>query len=89
MSGNKLAAVLAPAHLKRTGLIALIVGSWLTAFNQGDALRGNELGASGYRTARTRARPRRRTPRPPRGVHGLQVRDANIASTGVWNRWLE
>ncbi|MEW6166856.1 MAG: nitrate/nitrite transporter NrtS [Pseudomonadota bacterium] len=33
-----LATVFAPAHLRRTGLIALIVGSWLSAFNHGDAL---------------------------------------------------
>ncbi|MEQ1440061.1 hypothetical protein AAG565_11925 [Fontimonas sp. SYSU GA230001] len=38
MNRNVLRTVLAPAHLRRTGLIALIVGSWLTAFNQGDAL---------------------------------------------------
>lgn len=38
MSRSVLATVLAPAHLRRTGLIALIVGSWLTAFNQGDML---------------------------------------------------
>jgi len=25
-------------HLRRTGVIALVVGTWLTAFNQGDAL---------------------------------------------------
>ncbi|HJO35140.1 MAG TPA: hypothetical protein QF361_02835 [Gammaproteobacteria bacterium] len=38
MSRKALATILVPAHLRRTGLIALIVGSWLTAFNQGDAL---------------------------------------------------
>ena len=27
-----------PAHLRRTSLVALIVGSWLTAFNLGDVL---------------------------------------------------
>ncbi len=27
-----------PKHLRRTALTALIVGSWLTAFNQWDAL---------------------------------------------------
>jgi hypothetical protein len=27
-----------PAHLRRTSLIALAVGTWLTAFNHGDAL---------------------------------------------------
>lgn len=30
--------VLLPAHLRRTGLVALIVGSWLTSFNLGDIL---------------------------------------------------
>lgn len=30
--------VLEPAHLRRTGLLALLVGSWLTAFNLGDLL---------------------------------------------------
>lgn len=33
-----IAVVLKPAHLRRTGLTALIVGSWLTAFNLGDLL---------------------------------------------------
>lgn len=28
----------APVHLKRTLLIAFVVGSWLNAFNHGDAL---------------------------------------------------
>ncbi len=27
-----------PPHLKRTGWIALVVGTWLTAFNQGDLI---------------------------------------------------
>ncbi len=27
-----------PSHLRRTGTIALVVGSWLTLFNQGDAI---------------------------------------------------
>lgn len=27
-----------PAHLRRTGITALIVGSWLTVFNLGDVL---------------------------------------------------
>jgi hypothetical protein len=27
-----------PSHLRRTGAIALVVGSWLTLINQGDAL---------------------------------------------------
>ncbi len=30
--------IIEPAHLRRTGLVALIVGSWLTAFNLGDLL---------------------------------------------------
>ncbi|MDD3762765.1 MAG: hypothetical protein PHP86_05710 [Nevskiales bacterium] len=30
--------VLKPAHLRRTGSVALIVGSWLTLANLGDAL---------------------------------------------------
>jgi hypothetical protein len=33
-----LATVLAPQHLRRTGSIALLVGLWLSAFNQGDVL---------------------------------------------------
>ena len=32
------AVVLAPEHLRKTGLTALIVGSWLTAFNHGDVI---------------------------------------------------
>ena len=31
-----------PSHLRRTGTIALVVGSWLTLFNQGDAIRAGE-----------------------------------------------
>lgn len=27
-----------PSYLRRTGTIALVVGSWLTLFNQGDAI---------------------------------------------------
>lgn len=30
--------VFTPLHLKRTVLIALVVGSWLNLFNHGDAL---------------------------------------------------
>ncbi|MGJ8668949.1 MAG: hypothetical protein ACSHXK_05600 [Oceanococcus sp.] len=30
--------VFKPAHLRRTGLIALLVGSWLTAINVGDQI---------------------------------------------------
>lgn len=32
-----------PHHLKRTLLIALVVGSWLTAFNLGDLLLAGPL----------------------------------------------
>jgi len=35
---NVLRTVWSLTHLKRTGLIALVVGTWLTAFNLGDAL---------------------------------------------------
>lgn len=35
--------ILRPAHLKRTLLTALLVGSWLTFFNLGDALVANAL----------------------------------------------
>lgn len=30
--------VFKPAHLRRTGMTALLVGSWLTVFNLGDVL---------------------------------------------------
>ncbi len=40
---GRLKAVFYPAHLRRTGSIALIVGTWLTAFNQGDVLWTGEL----------------------------------------------
>ena len=30
--------VFKPAHVRRTGLIALLVGSWLTAVNVGDQI---------------------------------------------------
>jgi len=43
---DTLATVFAQAHLRRTGLIALIVGSWLTAFNHGDALLAGAGSAS-------------------------------------------
>lgn len=33
-----IAVALRPAHLRRTALVALVVGSWLTAFNHGDEL---------------------------------------------------
>ncbi|MGI8650202.1 MAG: hypothetical protein ACR2KW_07465 [Rubrobacter sp.] len=40
-----LQSVLHPAHLRRTGLIALVVGTWLTAFNQGDVVLSGGLEA--------------------------------------------
>ena len=33
-----LGTVLLPAHLRRTATVAALVGTWLTAFNQGDVL---------------------------------------------------
>lgn len=38
-------SVFYPVHLRRTGLIALVVGSWLTLFNQGDVLAHGRLDA--------------------------------------------
>ena len=35
---NALQTLLEPRHLRRTALIALVVGSWLSAFNHGEAL---------------------------------------------------
>ena len=32
------AIALQPVHLRRTALVALVVGTWLTAFNHGDEL---------------------------------------------------
>jgi hypothetical protein len=32
------ATALMPVHLRRTALVALVVGTWLTAFNHGDEL---------------------------------------------------
>lgn len=32
-----------PRHLRRTGTIALVVGSWLTLFNQGGALWAEDI----------------------------------------------
>ena len=32
------AIALKPVHLRRTALVALVVGTWLTAFNHGDEL---------------------------------------------------
>lgn len=43
---SPLSIILRPAHLRRTGLIALAVGSWLTAFNQGDLLLAGGWGLS-------------------------------------------
>ncbi len=40
-----LKSVLEPAHLRRTGTLALVVGTWLTLFNQGGAIWTGELGA--------------------------------------------
>lgn len=40
---TRLAVVLRPAHLRRTGLTALIVGSWLTAFNQWDVIASGSI----------------------------------------------
>lgn len=36
--------MLHPPHLRRTGAIALAVGTWLTAVNQGPALLAGSLG---------------------------------------------
>ena len=38
-----LGVVLHPQHLRRTGAVALIVGLWLTAFNEGDQLLSGVL----------------------------------------------
>lgn len=35
-----------PSHLRRTGTIALVVGSWLTLFNQGDAIWAGQTGTA-------------------------------------------
>ena len=35
-----------PAHLRRTGIVALIVGTWLTAYNQGNVLLTDAFTAS-------------------------------------------
>lgn len=35
--------VLHPQHLRRTGMITLVVGTWLTAFNLGDVLLESHL----------------------------------------------
>ncbi len=46
MRKDFLSTVLAAHHLRRTGLIALLVGSWLTAFNQGDAILAGPFSAA-------------------------------------------
>lgn len=33
----------APEHLRRTGLITVLVGTWLTLFNQGDLLMAGNV----------------------------------------------
>jgi hypothetical protein len=37
-AAQALAIIFAPRHLRRTGAIAVLVGLWLSAFNQGDLL---------------------------------------------------
>lgn len=37
------AQIMHPPHLRRTGMIALLVGAWLTAVNQGPALLNGQL----------------------------------------------
>lgn len=39
-----MSVVLMPVHLRRTVLVALIVGTWLTAFNHGDELFRGDFG---------------------------------------------
>lgn len=34
-----------PPHLRRTGTLALVVGTWLTLFNQGGVIWSGEMGA--------------------------------------------
>ncbi len=41
--GATAAVVFKPAHLRRTGVTALLVGSWLTVFNLGDVLMQGPL----------------------------------------------
>ncbi len=41
---NLLKTCLYPPHLRRTGSIALVVGTWLTLFNQGDVIWTGQLG---------------------------------------------
>lgn len=40
-----LARVLHPPHLRRTGTLALVVGTWLTLYNQGGVIWAGEMGA--------------------------------------------
>ena len=37
-AGRALKVIVHPPHLRRTGLVALLVGTWLTGINLGDAL---------------------------------------------------
>lgn len=41
-----LKTLLYPKHLCRTGVLSLIVGTWLTAFNQGDVILSDDLGVA-------------------------------------------
>ncbi len=40
-----LKSVLEPTHLRRTGVLALVVGTWLTLFNRGGVILAGELGS--------------------------------------------
>lgn len=40
-----LGTCLYPPHLRRTGSIALVVGTWLTLFNQGDVVWHGQVGS--------------------------------------------
>lgn len=42
---HAIAVCMHPRHLRRTGLIALIVGTWLSAVNQGPLLMAGQLNA--------------------------------------------
>ncbi len=39
-----LKTLLYPKHLRRTGILSLIVGTWLTGFNQGDVILNGDPG---------------------------------------------
>ena len=41
---SALGTCLYPPHLRRTCSIALVVGTWLTLFNQGDVIWAGQLG---------------------------------------------